>query len=288
VFWILSTFSVVRCLVSSSETRIIRGQRCLLVGPAQEELHPTLVLLSGMAQSLKSWDHHLPSLSKNRKVIIYECLGQGSSNSNLGNVSLPFQAEQLLQTLEDLDPDPIDLVGFSFGGRVGMATACLQPKRIRKLHLTGVAADRSDYGHLAIEAWKDSIQSDNSLRSFAWSVLMATYSSKFLRNQPIQRYLDHICQTNSPEGIFALLEQAEVTDMDDPWHVVNMADRLDKSIPGKLCVGGLDQMAPQNYAQQLCQILGWSEPSVIPDCGHAVGLEAARAWRNDVLSFLDE
>jgi pimeloyl-ACP methyl ester carboxylesterase len=293
VIWILlSSFSIVRCLVPSSEIRIIHGQRCL-IAPAQEkdDLFPTLVLVGGMAQTLKSWEHHLPALSKNRKVIVYECAGQGASISNLQNVSLPFQAEKLLETLDVLLENPvdrIDLVGFSFGGRVGMATACLKPERIRKLHLTGVAVDRSDYGHLAIEAWKDCIRSDDSLRSFAWSVLLATYSSTFLRSQPIERYLDHICENNSPEGLLALLTQAEVSDMEDPWHVVNMADRLDKSVQGKLCVGGLDQMAPPEDGQRLCEQLGWLEPTIVPNCAHAVGLEAARVWRNDVLSFLNE
>jgi pimeloyl-ACP methyl ester carboxylesterase len=348
--WILLSVSVLFSAVHSlmvpqrQPAETIVGQ-CRIVPASKEELYPPCVLIGGMAQTWKSWEHHLPNLSKNRQVIIYECLGQGtaaitttarsgisssnntiSNNLLLANVSLPFQAEQLLQTLDDLSstltlatPDHqqiFDLVGFSFGARVAMATVCLQQQQsgrrlsIRKLHLTGVATDRSDYGHLATESWKDAIRKDDSLRCFAWSVLLATYSPSFLlrsssssslssssqTQQPnkIEGYLNHICQTNSPQGLLALLEQADISDPRDPWHVVNMADRImmmnqkNLIIRGRLCVGELDQMAPVQHAQELCQRLGWADPTVIPNCGHAVALEAARAWRDNVLSFLND
>jgi pimeloyl-ACP methyl ester carboxylesterase len=274
---------------SSIETRFVGSQKCLIAPPRQEQWYPPLVLIGGMAQTSASWQHQIPSLSKNRQLIVYECLGQGKANHDLQDVSLPKQAEALFETLDIIvgPDDPVDIVGFSFGGRVGMASACLQPQRIRKLHLTGVASDRSSYGHLAIEAWKDSIRNDPSLRSFAWSVLLATYSADFLRSQPIERYLNHICDTNSPEGLLALLEQAEVSDTEDPWHVVSMAKRLPRNLAGKICVGELDRMAPVNHVQELCQQLGWIEPSVIPECAHAVSLEAGRRWKDDVLLFLN-
>ena len=316
------------------EPRMIRGKRCLVVEPPtlenQESSYPPLVLLGGMAQSLESWTPHLSALSRNRKVVVYECIGQGKSSSSssdsnldLTNVTLPYQAEQLLDVIEELveeDGDNhnpaaavvpssmVDLVGFSLGGRVGMAAACLRPERFHKLYLTGVASDRSQYGRLAIRAWKDAIESDPSLRSFAWSVLLATYNSSFLCNTNIERYIDHICRTNTPEGLLALLQQAEVSDSNDHWHVTQMADRLallvdddsngdDKTtttttrmttIQGKLCIGEQDWMAPLESARELSLRLGWDEPTVIPECGHAVATEAPRAWRKDVLSFLNE
>lgn len=262
-----------------------------MIKPSGNVLHPPLVLIGGMAQTKGSWDHHLPSLSRNRQVIVYECIGQGKSNldpSELQNVSLQMQAETLTEkVLRDLEV-PVDLVGFSFGARVALATACLSPDCIRKMHLTGVASERSNYGNLAIEAWKSSVQSDPSLRLFAWSILMATYSPSFLQSQPMDRYIDHICKTNSREGLLALLKQAEVSDLDDPWHVVNMAERIkQKGISGKLCVGELDHMAPKEQAIDLCSKLGFTDTLVIPNCGHAVAIEGARAWKQDVLDFLN-
>ena len=184
--------------------------------------------------------------------------------------------------------------------------------------MTGIGTDRSDYGHLAIRSWMDALQysrkgtvgeiirrshddadaddadADDAVvvpSSFAWSVLLATYSPSFLRRQgwkKLETWIHHICQSNDRQGLLALLEQAEVTDEHDPWHVRSMAQRLDRTISGHLCVGGLDVMAPPNETRQLCQLLGWNdEPTIIENCGHAVGMEAPRKWRDDVLNFLN-
>jgi pimeloyl-ACP methyl ester carboxylesterase len=297
VIFVADAFSFSRPGNSPSyEISFIGGQRCLKI-PATKpnEQYPTLVLLGGIAQTISSWEHHLPNLSKKRQVLVYECVGQGPPSKILDyhNATLPFQAQRLVETLELVDPNrPVDIVGFSFGARVAMAAKCLYPERIRKLHLTGVGVDRSDYGHLALKAWKDSILSDRTLRAFAWSVLLATYSPAFLRSQGprIERFIEHISTTNHAEGLLALLEQAEISDPNDAWHVLSMAERLQGGIIGEshICVGEFDQMAPVSQAQQLCQLLeSGSHPSVIPNCGHAVGLESPRQWRENVLTFLD-
>ena len=282
--------------LTPNEISVVDEKRCLFVPSKSEQLYPQLILLGGMAQTIASWEHQLTALSRNRNVLVYECVGLGaaSENQDCSNVTLPFQAQTLMNTLDQIissNDEPVDIVGFSFGARVGMATACLYPERIRRLHVTGVAADRSDYGHLALQAWKDAVIHDSSLRSFAWSVLLATYSPSFLRSQGprIEKWVDHICQTNHVRGLQALLDQAEINDPQDYWHVMSMAERLEKTnkIHGHMCVGEYDQMAPLPQARLLCERLGWSEPSVISDSGHAVGLESPREWRSNVLEFLN-
>jgi pimeloyl-ACP methyl ester carboxylesterase len=290
-------------------------------------LYPPLILLGGIAQTKASWDHHLVSLARNRRVLVYECLGQGDHTIPVDadvDASLPAQAQILLETLDEVlvtdeskrknDPVFVDIAGFSFGGRVAMATACLQNDRdrcddngvrIQRLHLTGVGCDRSDFGHLAMLSFPDIVRNDPSLRSFAWSILLATYSSGYLRSLPettLERFLDHIASSNNLEGLLAILEQAEVKDMEDPWHVANMAGRLaelsrlqsnpnnNNTILGKLCVGEMDTMAPVDEVERLRDKSDWikKEVDVLPDSGHAVVLEKPRAWRESVLSFLND
>jgi pimeloyl-ACP methyl ester carboxylesterase len=332
-----------------------------IIPATQKDIYPPLILLGGIAQTKSSWDHHLTSLSKNRKVIVYECLGQGrgggetmatktvttmtpddnniNKNKNIINnnknicdaYSLPAQAQRLLETLDNMNniisadndndnDNYVDIVGFSFGGRVAMAAACLQQHqqevqqqqqptshnnkiRIRKLHLTGVGCNRSDFGHLAVKSFHDIIHNDISLRSFAWSILLSTYSSKYLYNlseNKLERFIDHICSTNNPMGLLAILEQAEINDITDPWHVINMADRIvnensnnnnnnNNIMDGKLCVGEFDNMAPINEVELLRKKLQWETPiDILSDCGHAAVMEKPRAWRESVISFLDD
>jgi pimeloyl-ACP methyl ester carboxylesterase len=209
------------------------------------------------------------------------------------NASLPSQAEKLLETLDEIvtPEESVDIAGFSFGGRVSMAAACINPNKFRRIHLTGVACDRTDYGHLAMESFKDIIQNDPSLRSFAWSLLLATYSPRYLRQlskDNLERILNHVASNNSPDGLLAILEQAEVRDESDPWHVGCMADRLGGStVETKICVGEHDHMAPESQVRILCDKLGAPELDVLPNCGHAVVVESPRAWKNSVTSFLN-
>ncbi|VEU44710.1 unnamed protein product [Pseudo-nitzschia multistriata] len=299
---------------------------------SREELYPPLVLLGGIAQTKSSWDHHLGALAEHRQVLVYECIGQGEKaiDDNNLDASLPAQARRLLEQLDaefttggrsndDDNQLVVDIAGFSFGGRVAMAAACLQTDgvsqkipdharvRIRRLHLTGVGCDRSDYGHVAMRSFSELIKSDPSLRSFAWSILLATYSPAYLRGLPertLERLVDFIASSNNADGLLAILDQAEVSDVEDPWHVVNMADRLVSSgetpefsegtgskgaVTGKLCVGEFDRMAPVEGVALLQKKLGWIRHGVdvLPDCGHAVVLEQPRAWRESVLSFLN-
>lgn len=298
LFLCLTTLAQINSLATpTAEKRVICGRHCLVVPAASDVLYPTLVVLGGIAQTATSWEHQLPSLSRNRQVVVYECLGQGKGDGSAGDafadVSLPFQAEVLLDALQAIaNDDSVDIAGFSFGGRVAMAVACLQSDRIRKLHLTGVGCDRSDYAHLAMDSFQDTIKSDPSLRSFAWGILLATYSPKYLRqlsDEIRERFLNHISTNNSPEGLSAILMQAEIQDKTDPYHVTNMGDRLGQTdVITKLCVGELDLMAPVDQVQLLGEKLGSQDVDVVSGCGHAVGVEGARAWKDSVLNFMNE
>jgi hypothetical protein len=115
--------SAVCFIASPTEKRIVSsGRRCLVVPSTREELYPVLVLLGGIAQTISSWEHLL-SLSQNRKVIVYECVGQrigtaSDMTTKYINASLPSQAEKFLGTLDkNVTPEEsVDIAGFSFGG----------------------------------------------------------------------------------------------------------------------------------------------------------------------------
>lgn len=302
--WLFLCISEVVVVAAWSEPRIVSGQRCLLVSSqTTPSTNTPLVLIGGLAQTISSYESHLPTLSKERNVLVYECRGQGvvqqqqeEESAMYANVTLSFQAERLFETVNEVfgEDCQFDLVGFSLGGRIAMAAACLDnndEKRIQRLHVTGVATERSIQGKVALVAWKELVGNDN-LQGFAWNALQITYSSEFLyRNQQrLPMWIEFLCKTNSCAGIQALLQQTHPEDSEDPWHVSSMARRLTagkRKIKGQLVVGELDVMAPPDKAEELAAILGWPAPTIIPNCGHAVPMEAGREWRTSVLHFLN-
>ena len=283
-----------------------------------------------MAQSIASWEFHLQHFAKDRSVLIYECLGQGPfppkevcSNAELDtyydDVSLERQGSDFWNVVDEAfdnknDGGKVDVVGFSFGGRVAMAAATLQPNRIRRLHLTGVGAERDEYANVLLASWKemlgctnDSIDSiimkekekeetnNSKLRAFAWSIILATYSEQFLASVGAARvstWVDGVCKFNTYSGLNAILMQTHGGE--GQWTPASMAEQIKGSVESyKLVVGSNDKMASPDQVLRLVQLLGREEENkqddcykVIKNCGHAVPFEAMRLWREDVIKYL--
>ncbi|EED95930.1 predicted protein [Thalassiosira pseudonana CCMP1335] len=365
------------------EIRYIAGRRALLLHPpvltSKPEYRPPLVVLGGMAQSISSWEFHLPHLCKDRSVLVYEALGQGpppptevcsvdgkevTLDQYYDDVSLERQGRDFWEVIQEafFDDDSyhyqhyisgqadgndivknkkVDVAGFSFGGRVAMAAATLKPNGVRRLHLSGVGAERDAYASVVLASWKDMLGAGSSdgevcegsddmnndeecdpeshssrcttrLRAFAWSIILATYAERFLASAGpvrVQSWVDSVCRYNTEEGLRSLLMQTHGSFLDDndetstdqdKWTPTAMALRIHKSQAVESCrivVGSEDKMSAPNQALKLAELLGYEEDQsggtncyykVIPGHGHAVLMEAMRAWREDVLGFLNE
>lgn len=92
---------------------------------------------------------------------------------------------------------PIDLAGFSFGGRVALAAAATHPARVRRLVLTGVPADRDAQGRLILKSWRTSLERGN-LPEFAWSSMLLCHGPAFLSKfeSKIPDWVDFVVKNN--------------------------------------------------------------------------------------------
>ncbi|KAL7440900.1 hypothetical protein ACHAXM_007531 [Skeletonema potamos] len=328
------------------EIRYIAGRRALLLHPkspsSKNTSYPPIIILGGMAQSITSWEFHLPHFANDRSVLIYECLGQGPlppdgicSNVDLDayydDVSLKRQGSDFWNVVDEAFFTPgsyyhdnnniattedggnvqvVDVVGFSFGGRVAMAAAVSQPNRIRRLHLTGVGAERDEYANVILASWREMLgandklditsdkekTNDSRLRAFAWSIILATYSEQFLASVGAARVLswvDGVCKFNTQSGLRAILMQTHGGE--GQWTPASMAEQMKGSVDFKLVVGSQDKMASPEQVFRLAQLLEQHDEikdkedecyKVIENCGHAVPFEAMRLWREDVIKYL--
>ena len=214
---------------TTSRVIVLNGHRALLLGPTRATAlrRPPLVLLGGTAQWLDSWTGHLSGLARERQVLLYEVRGQGGATSDLdvADCSLRQQAADFGSVVEaaGLNAEPFDVVGFSFGGRVAMAAAAhpASARRycVRRLCVTGVAADRGAYGRLAVQGWRASL-STGDLEGFVWQLILSTHSPSYLaaheRNVPL--WVRAVVQANSVEGLRSIVEQTHTDDPTDSSH----------------------------------------------------------------------
>jgi pimeloyl-ACP methyl ester carboxylesterase len=356
----------VACLQSCAspiqeQIRYIAGRRALITHPPPingQKVYPPLVILGGMAQSISSWEFHLQQLCSTRSVMVYEALGQGppppsevcsidgrevTLQQYYADVSLERQGKDFWEVVDEAFYGPnshyyqnyvtdntskrqVDLAGFSFGGRVAMAAATIQPGKIRRLHLTGVGAERDEYANIILASWKEILGTDSyddrkemeeecdpdfhssrctsRLRAFAWSIILATYSAPFLASvgsNRVQSWVDGVCKYNTEEGLKAILMQthgsftSELGNKQtlDLWTPAAMANRISsgKCVTScKVLVGSNDKMASPAQARKLATILGLADEYfyVIDGCSHAVPMEAQKLWRQDLIDYLND
>jgi pimeloyl-ACP methyl ester carboxylesterase len=296
------TIAGVRCLVAPCTVTLFRTNVNDPVAASKSQSPqsqpPPLIIIPGMAQSLAMYEAHASSLSRSRSCLVVEPIGLGlglepnMSSRRDANVSLPEQAAAIMTCAQTAFPEAtvFSVAGFSLGGRIGMATACLYPDCIQSLHLTGVSWERSASGRVALTAWKELLKKAN-LQGFAWSAVQTTYSAPFLwKNQDrLVDWMDTLVSSQTAEGLLAILEQTHPVDVSDPWSVPSMAERLCAlNIRGSLLTGVDDRMGSVTSCRQLAESLQWAEPVAVPDVGHCVPIEAPRVWRQHLLDSLHD
>jgi pimeloyl-ACP methyl ester carboxylesterase len=213
-----------------------------------------------------------------------------------------------------------DIVAFSLGARIALTTIASFPTLIRKAHLTGVGLERNSFAKIVIQSWKEilfksagmygwnddgggdgdhiiherNLVESTALTSFAWSIIMTTYSKEFLTkngSEKISSWVDHICQNNNVVGLTKLLEQTHDNNEDDRMiSIVQQIKRKKSSTQGKIHIGEIDEISTVAQAEGLNELLGWETTNgvtIYENCGHAVMNENGRQWRKNMLDYLN-
>ena len=166
---------------------------------------------------------------------------------------------------------PIDLVGYSMGGRVALTLACRHPERVRSLSLIGASAGLADPADRAARAAADDELADlieRDLPTFVdrWMAnpLFATQArlgSGFLERARAQRL------ANDPHALATSLRAAStgrMTPLHDDVHRCAMPVGLIVGADDPKFLGLADGLAPR---------FPDAEIHVIADAGHAAHLE---------------
>lgn len=248
---------------------------------------PPLLLLGGMTQTVHSWGAQLRPLARSREVVAWEARGQGTTELATDDCSPARHVADFVALVAALGVrTPVDLCGFSFGGRVCLGIAARHPELVRRVVLSGVALDRGIVGRLIVQGWIATLATGN-LEALARVSLPDILGPTWLEHNEglIEAIVRTTVERNSHAGVEALFEQTLALPADSPWRVEALADELRR--PALLLGGALDRLAPPREVAALAARIG-ARHHVLPDAGHTVPIEAAEAWREHVEAFLDE
>jgi len=106
-------------------------------GADVDAAQPPIVMLHGLLLgSLASWYFTAaPALARSRRVILYDLRGHGLSQRVPGGYGVRAMAADLRALLDALAPQPVALVGHSWGALVALRLALDQPARVTRLAL---------------------------------------------------------------------------------------------------------------------------------------------------------
>jgi len=93
-----------------------------------------IVLLHGSYMNIPlNWQHIIPLLAKDRKVIVAEMQGHGRTKDISREFSFEGMADDVSGLLKHLKIDSADILGYSMGGGVAFQVAVRHPEQVRRL-----------------------------------------------------------------------------------------------------------------------------------------------------------
>jgi 3-oxoadipate enol-lactonase len=256
------------------------------IGENKDPSLPPLVVLCGTAQTVNTYTQHLRALTASRRVIIPELRCQGSTQLLSEFGSMEQHCNDFINILDNLQLRTVDLVGFSFGGRVALTIAANRPSAVRRLSLTGVPLVRSNLGKSVLEGWREYLD-NNNMKDCAWSFIMNGYSKEFIdRNQKsLATYVDLIIQGNpQPNRIRDLIKYSHVRDDDPLYSTQACVTRI--ACPTQVIAGTSDRIAGFQNTKDLSLAIPNSEFAEL-QAGHLVPFECPVDWRQRVLNFIN-
>lgn len=183
--------------------------------------------------------------------------------------------------------EPVDLVGYSMGGRVALAFAVRHAERVRRLVLEsaspglateeGRAARRRDDESMAV--WTE----HNDIHAFVsrWEALPLFDSQKALPPD-VRQALRSRRLLNAPKSLAASLRGTGTGVLPSYW-----GSLASLRVPVLLLAGVLDEKF-LDVARRMAAALPSARLEVVEGAGHAVHLERPGAWVERVVDFLRE
>jgi len=248
---------------------------------------PTVVLLHGFTGSGSTMADIGQRLGPRRQLRV-DLIGHGRSAvpDDPSRYSMDATVRQVAGVIERLADQPVDLLGYSLGGRVALSLLVTRPDLVRKATLIGAtpglrsAAERAERvaadEELARSIETDGIETfvDHWMALPMWETLQRALTADSWAESRRQRL------SSSPLGLASSLRGIGAGAMPP------LFDQLPTiATPTQLVVGELDAKF-STIAVAIAELAAMCEVSTIADAGHAAHLESPEATAEAIVGFL--
>jgi 2-succinyl-6-hydroxy-2,4-cyclohexadiene-1-carboxylate synthase len=229
---------------------------------------PNLVMLHGFTHTGASWDQVVAALPERYRPLAPDIRGHGAASG-----VRPVSLAAVVDDVSAAAGGPVDLVGYSMGGRIALHVALALPARVRRLVLIGASPGLADPAERAQRRAADERLAEEvasmSIEDFArrWA------QTAVLADQPpaVRAAVGEDRMRNTPHGLAAALRGLGTGALPSLW------ERLGElKVPVDLVVGERD-VKFRAIADEIAAALPDAKLHVVAGAGHAVHLEAPGA-----------
>jgi pimeloyl-ACP methyl ester carboxylesterase len=238
-----------------------------------------VLLIHGVLGHAWMWHDVAPALAGTGRVVALDLRGYGDSQwSATGAYSTEDHADDVAAVIEQLDGGPADVVGFSWGGLVGLALATRRPELVARLAMVDVppsfAQSETDVPPLAGEydSHDEAVEAERRLSPRAGDHMLGVMAAHGTRPAGGGR----LARKHDPR----FLERWPFR-RDDRW------DELRALAAPLLIVHARESMVlSEGEAARMCEQAPDAELVRIADCGHLVPVERPRELGAALATFL--
>lgn len=237
-----------------------------------------LVLSNGVLMSTASWAFQTPVLSRDYRLLLYDCRGMWRSEHPKGPYSMELHADDLAALLDVLGIEKAHIAGISYGGEVSMMFALRYPQRTHSLIVSSAVSESDAVLRGMVDMWSEAARAKDAKRLFE-----VTYMLNFSADY-IQRNREAVFSAASR---YALLDMDSLLELLDSFNRLNITDQLKLiEAPTLVMVGEEDILKPRKYSQIIAREIPNAQLVVVPDAGHALCLEKPTIFNALILGFL--
>ncbi|SEL72829.1 alpha/beta fold hydrolase [Jannaschia helgolandensis] len=150
-----------------------------------------LLCLSGLTRNSTDFDYVLPYLLGEHRVIRLDYRGRGKSQRapDWKTYTIPTEARDVLELLDELGLAQVPIIGTSRGGLIGMALAMLAKDRLGGLCLVDIGPELAEEG---LDVIKDYVGLNPSAKTYEEAALERATLMAGFDNVPADRWRDEV------------------------------------------------------------------------------------------------
>jgi 3-oxoadipate enol-lactonase len=242
---------------------------------------PAVLLLHGLGADGGSWTLQMPPLTEaGFRPIAPDAPGFGQSPYDGKGWSLRRFAAETRALLEELQTDPVHVVGISMGGTIALQIALDFPHLVKKLVLVNTFAV---LGPDKLSGWLYFLQ-----RFILVNTLGLPAQAKFV----VQRIFPEPQHEQLREMLIASITKADPRAYRAAMRslgLFNSVKRLGEiKTPTLVVTGANDTTVPFDSQRLLAEGIPGVRHVVIPNAGHAVSVDQPKAFNRELIEFLNE